>query len=461
MSKPLLGYVKRSPLFNPKHIQDQYRRFSDQDLQKELDAYREYCLREISLQASRDKKNLSIFSEGFNSFLPKEALLRQCALYVEEIIINDPIFEIARPSDELAKGLNSYLGMKESGIDRNKLAQLATYVNQVRPAIQANFVKFFPVSHIHEPPKQIPLTYSENLYSDVLPDELLKWFRESAVIYPLRKGEQGWYHTFEIEPLKPCRAICINFEGHSHQPNADRFYFLFATEVLARDEETHTIEFAYTLPETLPSEELFNNWVFQSVNKTALGFSNQVYSEMYLAEQVGATYLTQSPFIAELLRKNWPQEPNFKADILNVLLDLEIPILEGVSLNRIIDVRQKEGEAFQNFRVDLERRLRELRHVSDPVELQAKSQDVVHEFSEVQINEINKAIAKVKKKMAASAIPFVGGLVMTIQANGFGIPALVYAIDKGYKTYAEYISEVKENPAFFLWKVTEKRKLLG
>jgi len=453
MSESLLKYIKESPLFALKYIEDDYHLLSDEDLQRKLNSYRDYCLQEVAIEPKKARQNLSIFVEGFDSFLPDESLLKQCALYVEDVVINDPVFELASPRSEFAEAISSYLGMTRTGIDRKSLARSATYMNRLRPAIQADFVKFLPVSYIHEPPKQIPITYSENWYADALPSELLEWFRAAAEVHTLRKGDKGWY-SIEGDRLVPCRAISIHFKGHPLDKPA--IYFLVESQVISFDEKTGVAEFLQVLPEDPPDEQGFIAWVFQSMNQTAKHFFDQVCREVYIASRIGSTYLTKSPFTAELLRKEWPQAPDLRTDIFNAVLKLELPVLEGISLERIIEFRQKEGEAFQNFRVELERHLRELRRTTDPDELAVRIQNVTHELSEVQINEIDKTIAEAKKRMFADALLFVGGLVTTIQTNGLSLLAALGAFADGYKTLSEYTSSVRENPAFFLWKLQEK-----
>lgn len=131
-------------------------------------------------------------------------------------------------------------------------------------------------------------------------------------------------------------------------------------------------------------------------------------------------------------------------------------MLKNTTLNNVLEIREKDGEAFKNFRTELEKKLRGLRQFSDMDKLKTEMENVSHELSEVQVHEIDRKIANIKRKMIPDAFILVFGLTAVIQANGIGIPALLYAIDKGFKTYNEYITSVKENPAFFLWKIKEQ-----
>ena len=105
----------------------------------------------------------------------------------------------------------------------------------------------------------------------------------------------------------------------------------------------------------------------------------------------------------------------------------------------------------------MEQKLRSLRQISDLDELKIEIENVSHELAEVQIHNIDKKLSDIKRRMTSDIFIFVGGLAALIQAEGLGIPALTYAISKGYRTYNDYISDVRDNPAFFLWKVKDKK----
>jgi hypothetical protein len=313
-------------------------------------------------------------------------------------------------------------------------------------------LKFLPISYLHEPPQEIPLKYSEVLFSDALPKDILEYFQANAKVVPLRKGDKGWY-SVDNEPLVPNRGIVVSFEDSSTRTYP---YMLFETKIISANEETGIVEFAHSLPDTPPDDESFNAWIYQSTNQAARRFFDEIYQEVSLASKIGSTYLTRSPFVHDLLCRAFNVETDLASDVVNMVLELELPLLQGTSLDYMLDLRQKDGDVFENFRTELEKQLRELRLITNSVELQVRLENVVHELTEVQIHEIDKKISSIKRRMLADALILVGGLATTIQANGLGILALIYAIEKGYKTYQEYVSSIKENPVFFLWKLKNK-----
>lgn len=451
MGKSLLHFINDSFLFQKKHIENQYLRFKDNQLEKELERYREFCL-EYASEKETDKRNLNVLVEGANHIVD-ETFLKQTALYVHQVIINDPVFRFSLPRSNFSEAMNQYLGMKKTGIDRDDVSNAARYIVEHKKAIRSGFIDFLPLSFLHEPPKELPIRYSEVLFSDVLPQELLSYFWENAKVTPIQQRDGHWIIDPTI-PLAPCRAIDISFPSDKHKSYP---YMLFEMQVIDSDEKTGLVKFSQTLPETPPSPEYFNNWVTQSINQASRRYFDEVYKEISLASNFGTTYLTHSEFVHQLLQKSTPLSSDLKTDVLNLTMGLNLPLLENVSLEHILDIREKDGEAFESFRIELEKQLRELRTITEPSELKVRLENTTHEMTDVQIREIDKKISSVKGKMFPDAMILVGGLVTTIQTNGWALPALIYALQNGYKTYQEYVSGVKENPAFFLWKVANKK----
>ena len=452
MEKSLLQFVNNSFLFQKKSIETQYSRFGDSKLERELERYRQFSL-ENAKNKQANKQNLNVLVEGANEVVD-ENFLKQTALYVHQVIINDPVFKFSLPRHNFSEAMNQYLGMEKTGIDRKALSNAAQYIIGHSKAIKSGFIDFIPLSFLHEPPKEIPIKYSEVSFSDVLPPELLEFFRKNSKVAPIQQRDGHWIMDPTVS-LTPSNAIDISFPGGRKYKNYP--YMLFDMEVISSDEKTREIKFVQTLPDIPPSQEYFNNWVSQSINQASRRYFDEIFKEISVASSIGATYLTYSEFAYQLLQKSIPLASDLQTDVLNLTMGLDLPLLENISLKQILDVREKDGEAFQNFRIELEKQLRELRTIKEPSELRLKLENATHELTNVQIHEIDKKISSVKKKMFPDAIILVGGLLTTFQAAGIGIPALIYAIQNGYKTYQEYISGVKEKPAFFLWKIAQKK----
>lgn len=343
MSKSLLHFINDSFLFQKKFVENQYSRFKDNQIEKELERYREFCL-EYANKKEVDKQNLNILVEG-TTHLVSQSFLKQTALYVHQVIINDPIFHFTLPRSKSSEAMNQYLGMEKTRIDRGDLSNAAKYMLEHKKALRSGFIDFLPISFLHEPPKEIPIKHSEILFSDVLPKELLNYFWENVKVTPIQQRDGHWIIDSSA-PLTPCRAIDISFPNDRHKSYP---YMLFETQVLESDEKTGWVKFSQTLPETPPSPEHFNNWVTQSINQSSRRYFDEVYTEISLASKLGTTYLTHSEFAYQLLQKSIPLSSDLKTDVLNLTMSLNLPLLENVALEHILEIREKDGETFENF----------------------------------------------------------------------------------------------------------------
>jgi len=60
--------------------------------------------------------------------------------------------------------------------------------------------------------------------------------------------------------------------------------------------------------------------------------------------------------------------------------------------------------------------------------------------------------------MLAEAGVTAAGLVGAIQSTGLILPIAHLAALKGYKSFTEYKTQKRENPAFFLWKILKQSR---
>ena len=454
MSNFIYDFLTESFLFDQYSIDTHFSKFADAEIEKMLASYREFVLNNletVSAEVASDKDDLSIQTESFNTFLPPENLLKQLSLYMDKVLINDPLFELTRIESEQSQVFSQYLGMKDTGIDREKLIRAIDYMKVATPMVAAQFAKFIPMSYIHELPSKTPIYYSENYFADVLPKDLLGWFRKYAQVRPLHKGNNYWYSTNE-NLSEPCRSIVIEFEGHS---SPGPIYFLFDTEVVFHNDSTREAQFGQWLPDEPPEQSMFEAWVFQSINRAAERFYKSLISELKISISFGSIYLTTSPFTSKLLNLNLASKHHFETDIANLVLDLEIPIVKEASAQALMRVRQDEI-VFNNFRTELARQLKKLRLIQDHVTLKKELENVSHEITGVQLNQINNKLNNIKKAVFGDSVILLASLATTIITSGWSLLGALAALAKGYRDYNKYLSEVKQNPCYFLWKLSKK-----
>ena len=134
-------------------------------------------------------------------------------------------------------------------------------------------------------------------------------------------------------------------------------------------------------------------------------------------------------------------------------MKLELPFLERVSVEDLMRIRLEDGEVFKAFRLALEKQFRELRLVHDENDLKVRTQNALHELMEVQVYDVERRIKTIKRQSFAAGTIATGGLLGAVLTGGWSLLATAAVAVGGYKSYEEYRSKVKENPAFFMWKV--------
>lgn len=454
MGSLTFDFLTDSFLFRDSWIQANFSMVSEQELVDELNRYREFCL---SRQAEFDNevlKNESILKMVSGVETPALTLLKQSAFYVEQYVINDPIFSFGYRNSEISQEMNSYMGLDKQPIDKADLARIISYVKSLTPMVAADYVKFLPIDHALEPPEQLPILHSENLFSNVLSEELFQFFAQRAVIKSLGRipGKAG---LIQLDTLKPCREILVNFENHT---SASYGYILQQIkDFRILDEETGEFQMAVHIPDEPPERDYFENWVSQSFHLSCKKLYEEIFFKNLVASRCRASYLCESRFVFDLLNQFFPTKNNITTNTANVLLNIELPFLQDVDISALMNIRMNYGEEFQNFRLHLDKQFKDLRLIKDPEELKLKAENALHEIAEVQTHAIKQKISQFRKTQLLDAVVLLGSLFTSIHTGEWGIAAAVAAA-RGYKPFIDASSQVRQNPAFFLWEVLRSSK---
>ena len=405
-------------------------------------------MREIDAEASQDISGMTMFS---SLDLTPVDLLTQSAFYADHFVVPDPVLPLTRIENTFTKHMRLCLQMPEPGLDRRKIAGVMLYLKTLTPMVAANYVKFMPLSFVFEPPEQLPLYFSENQFSDALPEEIMSFFRTNASVKSLTKHSEG---LIEENDLYPSRGISVTFRNHSS--SAAMFFFLFEQGRTVLEESTRYMQAEMLLPDEPPSQERFDVWVNQSINRTAINFYNRVTTEIYMSTRCGAMYITRSPFVSNLLGLALPQEREAEEEMAEEFLSLELPFLANVDIETLMTIRTNEGEAFARFREEFDLKLRDLRLEADPESVRIKKDNLVNEICNVQLRRVDSEIKSVRNKYLADAAIGVAGLVAAVQTSGWSVLSSATALAHGVRSYLQYRQTVGNNPAFFLWKILKR-----
>ena len=445
-------FLADSFLFDQALISEKFTSISDRELEEELRRYFEFAIKEgptVEAEISKDVSNLVIVSdEPINT-----AHLVQSSLYVNQYVFDDPLLPLVERMDRTADAMNQYLSMKrDERIDRKELARVAGLLKSATPFVAGNFLKLLPLRPIRPAGEPLKINYSPTAYDDALPVEILKLFREAAVVKSMTKVDRG----FRLENgLHPGRAINIDFGDDTER--ADFMYLLWQHEVIHMDEKTHIVRGSFTLPDDVPDTAYFNHWVKQSVNQAALELFTRIERRFAFAARLNAVLGSRSELTYRAVQKVFEPQSSIPVHTANTFLNLDLPVLAGVSPEDIMRIRKDEGEAFQRFRLLLDQKLSSVREKDDPAEANRTAEYAVHELTQVRMDEIDAKMKGVKEKLAANALIVGLGLAATVQTVGVGLLSTALAAANIGKTLLDYRQDVRRNPAFFLWKVLKSK----
>ncbi|MDZ8056504.1 MAG: hypothetical protein RMX68_007290 [Aulosira sp. ZfuVER01] len=456
MGSQTFDFLTESFLFRDDFIKKRFRTVSDREILNELNDYREFCLArksQIEEEVVTNTSNLNMLS-GLE--MPDLSLLKQSAFYINQYLINDPIFSLSYRGNEFSKAWNTSLGIIEEPVDRNKLSQVVSYVKKLTPMVAADYVKLLPIDNFLEPPEQLPILYSENLFSDVLPQHLLDFFYKNTTIKSLERLPDN-PQAFRLNELQACREILIQFNKHTDRSYG---YILYETHFDILDKEERKFQAAMRLPDELPDIDSFTNWVNQSFYMSCKQIYDEVIWKNLIATRYRASYLSESQFVFDMLHQLFSPQTDISINTYNVLLKIKLPFLENIDIANLMKIRMNYGEEFQNFRINLDKQFRDLRLVKDPEELKIKAQNALHELTEVQLHTINHKVSQLRKtSLFYDGLILSASLVTAIQTgdwNMAGLSAIIATTLRSYKPFIDYSNQIKQNPAFFLWKVLKK-----
>ncbi|RKI75212.1 hypothetical protein D7V90_23145 [bacterium 1xD42-87] len=452
MANIAFDFLASSFLFDERYIDDEYRIVPEKELVLELNKYHDYIehnfVQIVSEVQSGNEMNVSI--EAIDD-LPDEQLLKQLALYLDKVIISDPIFEIAlhENTSQMPIGELMHLDM-EKNINRRKLAYVAKYMKWSTPLVARQFIKYVPIALLHEAPRKLPILYSKDGFASELSKELYQFFYDRVRVNNVHINDGKMTYSLN-EKLQLGTTIAVDFDDENRR-HGHIFQFMQMQKVNF-DETTGRFEMCQYIPDTI-SESSFRAWVSQSINQAAIGEFRKTFREVMLAKEMQCMYLVKTKFTEELLNKSLAKK-SVDIDLANLSMNLELPVVNKIALQDLISIRYDNGEAFHNFRTSLNAKLIELRNIDDKETLAKELQRVSYEMNTINVAEVNKEYKKIARTLGLDAVLLTGSLVTSYCTGGLTLIGAAGAIMKGSVDYIKYLNQVKENNGYFIWKLNK------
>ena len=452
MSKKCFDYLSNSLLGNKMALENGFSQYNDEELRMELNKYREYILSNINeihdeIQ-NDDKNNLSICIESFQD-LPDEETYKQLLLYMDKVIIPDPIFKLTETPSELTKASSHFLGLTyANGINRKDLCDAINYVFNIEQLICSQIIIMVPVSLIHEQPEVTPILYSPTSFSDIIPKELLEYYRSIAKVYNLVPSECG-LKVISEKTLEVGTRILVEFID---EDCCGKAFFQYCN---AKANEKNGDASISVVPADVITENEFKFWVNQSINQASNSHFNDVYQELVLSAICGCMYLTRSNIVSNVLRKVIVK-PSKTAGLVTLALSLELPITSNIPMKDLISIRQNYGQAFHNFRTSLNSKLINLNLNADSADIKHQLDSISYEMNMLQVQEVEKEYRKITRTLKIDALGFTGSLIASFINGGLTAVGAAATFAKGIIDANKYYTDVHEHNGYFLWKLNKR-----
>ena len=457
MSQVSLNFLEDSILLRPSAQCSFYSSRSDVQLLDELKAYREHIknrLEELNreLLAGRDKLGAyfgtSLVAE------PKFAQLMRAGLYFDQLLIKDPLIPHGRESAPDSEVMTQFLGVEEGKLDRRAVAEAACLITRLLPLIRGGVVKLVPSSMEHEPPQEVRVTYSPNLFAERVPKPLLPWFQDRAEVFPIRSRADGGFEPLMESDLEPCCNILVRLR-ELNQEHVFQYLTIGEQQMLPNGELA--VRFQKPAPDQTPSPEEFQNWVTQSINQVSGHAFRRIASDLRISAACDKMMLTDSQSVADLLRLRVTEHGRLDEDLATLALQLELPFLDRLTADNLMVIRKRYGGAFEAFRSGLRRQLRELRGINSQEHLRQSLENIQHEMTEVQLRRIKADTRQLQNHLFRETVIGLASLVTVVASQGASLASLWWAANKAWKYGLDY-GEIRRNPAFFVWQLQKRAK---
>ena len=271
MSQVSLKFLTDSILLDPSAQTNCYSSLSDQELLVQLMAYREHLKdrwNKLNSELIAGRGKLGAYFGSSLATEPKFDQLMRASLYFDQLLIKDPLIPHGRESAPYSEEITQLIGVEEGKLNRRAVAEAARLITRLLPLVRGGIVKLVPSSMEHEPPQEVRITYSPNLFAERIPAPLRPWFYNRAEVMPLRLRADGEWDPLMESDLALCSAILVRLRGFNQE---ECFFYLAIDKQRILPDGKFACQLKKPMSNQLPSLEEFQAWVRQSINQISGG----------------------------------------------------------------------------------------------------------------------------------------------------------------------------------------------
>ena len=150
------------------------------------------------------------------------------------------------------------------------------------------------------------------------------------------------------------------------------------------------------------------------------------------------------------------EKPSKDAELSTMALQLDLPVLSQLPITDILDIRKNYGEAFHNFRNELNARLIGLDSIDDTDTFRRQLASISYELNNLQVKEVEKEYRKITRTLKLDALALTGSLIASFATGSITAVGAAGAFVKGISDIGKYYTDVHEHNGLFLWKLNNQ-----
>ncbi len=445
MGSLLYDYLGDSFLFDDQRIADDFRSITDADIKGELERYWQFCVNEreaIEGDARALDSTLKLMSG--TTTMPLNAL-KQSALYVDQCIVNDPLFLQSKPDSSWHRspplGLSGLVGDR-----RQDLLTAVRYLKDIAPLVAANFVKPLPQPASVGVPAPFTI-HSGNEGLETVPTDLRDWFRKRAKLM-VQNVKTGKLKTFrkaeQLAGMQLPPSLFVAFDND--EPNF--------TPAMLRGSKGGPAP-------SISIEELADG-LEEVVDRAGASAYTLFTRQAAEAERFGAEYLTRSSFALQTLER--AGTPNHSTKVISparALIQLDLPFLHQVTLQALMEMRENEAPAHAAFRLELERQIRVAQRKGDPDEAQKALHDSLMDLYHDQLPAVEREVKTWKAVRRFDTVVQIAAFCIAV-AQPIAAVRAAALLGIGTTAAREWVKQrqsVTKSPAYFSGRPSRSQRL--
>jgi hypothetical protein len=402
-------------------------------------ARKDILLAEIEQHERSDKLNAQYSTW---SAKPSQERVLSSLLVYNKVTIDDPLIS------------------ERNSIRIKDLVDALNFFSWLHPLIRANLVTVFPITFYNNPSNHIPLLHSEDAFKSSIPENLHDFFHQRAVlksVIPNDRGEMLILREDAAEARRP--AINVGFCDDILYSGVSLFRFETIEGYTENSDGSLSVRKKWDPQEQL-SEEKFQAWSYQAINQAIMARLKTINDQSCLAQHLGNTYITESPFESNLLNLSLTKNSEKMSPAVN-FLTINDTFFRIDSPESIIEIREKHAYAFDRFNSSLLSISDELNGISQE-EFEIKSATLFNREILPQINDCRSAAKQVQRDMAKGALVSLGSIALGVATGSMtpALPAFLYSISssltEGLTALGNY-QDQKKKPSYIWHRIASKK----